>query len=41
MKNVNFSTFMANNAQANFNVVRKVFGSQDKVISMIGKEKTC
>ena len=41
VENVNFKGFMANSAQANFNVVRKIFGSEDRNIPMEGKERTC
>ena len=41
VKNVNFKGFMADSAQANFNAVRKIFGSGDKSIPMEGKEQTC
>ena len=41
VKNVNFKGFMADSAQANFNVVRKIFGSGNRSIPMKGKERTC
>ena len=41
VKNVNFKGFMADSAHANFNAVRKIFGSGDKNVSMDGKERTC
>ena len=41
VRDVNFSGFMADNAQANFNAVRVVFGSGDKSVPMVGKERTC
>ena len=41
VKNVNFKGFMADSAQANFNAVRKIFGSGDKNVPMDGKERTC
>ena len=40
VKNVNFKGFMADSAQANFNAVRKIFGSGDRSIPMEGKEQT-
>ena len=39
VKNVNFKGFMTNSAQANFNAVRKFFGSRDSSIPMEGKER--
>ena len=41
MKNMNFKGFMADNAYANFNAVRRIFGSGDKNVPMDGKERTC
>ena len=41
VENVNFKGFMADSAQANFNAVRKIFGSGDRSIPMEGKERTC
>ena len=41
VKDVNFAGFMADSAQANFNVVREVFGSGDKMEPMLGRERTC
>ena len=41
LEDVNFKGFMANNAQANFNAVRRIFGSGDKNIPKEGKERTC
>lgn len=44
VKNVpypNFKGFMANNAQANWNVVHIVYGSNDPNEPMINKECTC
>ena len=41
IENVNFKGFMADSVQANFNAIRKIFGSGDKSISMEGKERTC
>jgi hypothetical protein len=37
----NFKGFMANNAQANWNVVKIVYGFQDPSIRMVDKEHTC
>ncbi len=37
----NFKGFMANNAQANRNAVRIVYGSGDLSMRMIDKECTC
>ena len=39
VENVNFKGFMADSAQANFNVVMKIFGSGDRSIPMEGKER--
>ena len=41
VKNVEFAGFMADSAQANFNAVHKIFGSADKTVPMIRKERTC
>ena len=41
IENVNFKRFMADSAQANFNAIRKIFGSGDKSILMEGKKRTC
>ena len=41
VKDVNFAGFMADSAQANFNVVREVFGSGDKTEPMLGRKRTC
>ena len=41
IKDVNFTRFMANSAQTNFNVVKKVFRSENKTKSMTKTEKTC
>ena len=41
VRDVNFAGFMVDSAQANFNAVRVVFGSGDKSVPMVGKEKTC
>ena len=38
---VNFAGFIVDNAQANFNVVREVFGSGEKTQPMLGRERTC
>jgi hypothetical protein len=32
---------MVDSAQANFNVVRRMFGSKDLTIPMVGRECTC
>jgi hypothetical protein len=32
---------MANNAQANWNMVRIVYGSKDPFVNMVDKEHTC
>ena len=40
LENVNFKGFMADSAQANFNAVRRIFGSGNKNIPMAGKERT-
>ena len=40
-RDVNFAGFMAVSAQANFNVVREVFGFSDKTEFMLGRERTC
>ncbi len=36
-----FKGFMANNAQANWNVVQIVYGSKDASEPMVDKEQTC
>ena len=41
LEDVNFKGFMVDSAQANFNAVRRIFGSGDKNIPMEGKERTC
>jgi hypothetical protein len=41
MSNVNFKGFMCDSAQANFNVVRVVFGSEDPTVPMENREKMC
>ena len=41
VKDVNFVGFMADSAQANFNAVREVFGSGQKIELMLGRERTC
>jgi hypothetical protein len=41
MSNVNFKGFMCDSAQANFNVVRVVFGSGVPTIPMENRERTC
>ena len=38
VKNINFKGFMADSAQANFNAIRKIFGSGDRSIPIEGKE---
>ena len=38
---VNFKGFMADSAQANWNAVRKVYGSGDPGVCMEGRERTC
>ena len=38
---VNFKGFMADSAQANWNAVRKVYGSGDPRVCMEGREHTC
>ena len=40
-KKIEFARFMANSAEANFNVVWEIFGSRDKIVPMISKERTC
>ncbi len=37
----NFKGFMVNNAQANWNTVRIVYGSKDPYIRMVDKECPC
>ena len=39
--NVNFKGFMADNAQANWIVVRKIYGDGDPLIPLEGRELTC
>jgi hypothetical protein len=41
VSNVNFKGFMCDNAQANFNAVRILFGSGDPTVPMENKERTC
>ena len=41
IKNVNYNGFMANSAQANFNMVREIFGSGNTFQSMENREQTC
>ena len=38
---VNFKGFMVDSAQANWNAVRKVYGSGDPGVGMEGRERTC
>ena len=40
-QSVEFYGFMADSAQANFNAVREIFGSDDKTIPIAGKGHTC
>ena len=40
-KKIEFAGFMADSVQANFNAMWKIFGSGDKIVPMIGKERTC
>ena len=37
---VNFKGFMADNAQANWNAVRKIYGVDDLSLPMVGRERT-
>ncbi len=39
--NPNFKGFMATSAQANWNVVRIIYRSEDPIVKMIDKERTC
>ena len=39
--NPNFKGFMADNAQANWNVVRIVYGGGDPTIPMVNRKRTC
>jgi hypothetical protein len=39
--NPNFKGFMDDSAQANFNVVWRIFGARDPTISMFDKERAC
>ncbi len=41
IENVNFKGFMANDAQTNFNAMRRMFGFGDPTIPMIGRERIC
>ena len=36
-----FKEFMADSAQANWNVVREIYGSSDATVPMKDQEKTC
>jgi hypothetical protein len=38
---VNFKGFMADSAQANWNVVHIIYGSGDATEKMVDKERTC
>ena len=38
---VNFKGFMADNAQANWNAVKMIYGEGDPSLSMVGHERTC
>jgi hypothetical protein len=38
---LNFKGFMVNNTQANWNVVKIVYGPRDPSMRMIDKERTC
>lgn len=40
MPKVNFEGFMADNAQLNWNVVRKTYGDHDPSLSIVGRERT-
>jgi hypothetical protein len=37
----NFKGFMVDNAQANWNFIKIVYGSRDPFIKMVNKECTC
>jgi hypothetical protein len=39
--NVNFKGFMANSVQANWNVVRMVYGDGDPSLPMVNRKRTC
>jgi hypothetical protein len=41
MENPNFKGFMADSAQANWNVVRIIYGSGDPKVPMENREHTC
>ncbi len=41
IENVNFKGFMANNAQTNFNAMKRMFGFGDLTIPMVGRERIC
>ena len=41
LEDVNFKGFMADSAYANFNAIRRIFGSSNKNIPMEGKKRTC
>ena len=41
MPNVNFKDFMADNAQANWNVVRMMYGDKNPSLPMVNCECTC
>jgi len=38
---VNFKGFMADNAQKNWNAVKKIYGGGDPSMPMVGRERTC
>jgi hypothetical protein len=41
LTNPNFKRFMVDNAQANWNDVRIMYGSGDASMKMVDKERTC
>jgi hypothetical protein len=41
LANPNFKGFMADSAQANWNVVRIVYSSRDAYVKVVDKERTC
>ena len=41
LKKVEFVGFMVDSAQTNFNAMPEIFGSDDKIIPMNDKERTC
>lgn len=41
VRNVNFKAFMVDSAQMNWNVVREIYGTCDKMVLMQGNDRSC